>query len=222
MNWRLRSALLYLRDGVMIDINFIPKPLRFARSRRRRIRGWTIWIIGAALFLCVPFVFDQYLQTEVARLRRQDAQFQEQVTDQRVRVAAVTIQADQTLLRLNRAQALRSKRAWSALYGLIAERIPDGCWLTSIATDPASPTGGGVRPARSSSRGAKKPVGSAPAIDAPRRLKIAGFASNPSEPHQFVTNLKMNDVFRNVSLETSRSEQALDGWYFRFELLCEW
>lgn len=204
----------------MIDTNLIPKPLQFARFRRRRIKGWTLIILAAGLVLCIPLIFEQYLQAEVSRLRLQDDQMKKRLAGQRVKLATLTVEVDQSLLQLNRAQALRAKRAWSAMYRLIAEHIPDGCWLSSIATDPASPSGVKARPSRSSASGKSDVVPAT--IDAPRALRIEGFASDPGEPHHFIANLKLSGVFTGVSLETSRREQVGAEWFFRFKLLCEW
>ena len=59
-------------------------------------------------------------------------------------------------------------------------------------------------------------------IEVPRKLKIVGYATTPAEPHAFVTALKDSGVFTNVALERLLREPMLDGFYFRFELDCEW
>lgn len=213
----------------MNDTNLIPMPLRIARGRRRRIKAWGISVMAALLLLCIPVVFDQYLRVEASRLAAQNEKLGGILTGLQQQLATLTVDADRSLVQLERAKALRSKRAWSAMFATIARSMPDGCWLISIATDPPSPSGAPRAAGFSPRRGAAvPPTGKMPAphsvttIEAPRRLKIVGYASDPSEPHQFVTNLKNTNVFRDVFLETSRRERVQDAWYFRFDLACEW
>ena len=59
-------------------------------------------------------------------------------------------------------------------------------------------------------------------IDAPRRLKIAGYAPDSARPYLFVENLKRTDAFEAVRLDSSQREPVLDGSYYHFELVCEW
>ena len=178
--------------------------------------------MAALLLLCIPVIFDQYLRVEASRLSAQNEKLAGVLVELRQKLATLTIDAEGSLIQLQRAQALRSKRAWSAMFATIAQNMPDGCWLISIATDPSSPSGGGGRRSRATTTVKKKSEESITKIEAPQRLKIVGYASNASEPHQFVTRLKLAGVFRDVSLETSRREQVQNAWYFRFDLVCEW
>ena len=59
-------------------------------------------------------------------------------------------------------------------------------------------------------------------IEAPRKLRIAGYAPVAAHPYDIVSSLKETDVFASVALERSEREPVLDGSYFRFELVCEW
>lgn len=220
----------------MNDTNLIPVPLRIARSRRRRIKAWSVTVMAALFLLCIPVVFDHYLRVEASRLGTQNEELGGVLTGLRQQLATLTAEADRSLLQLERAKALRSKRAWSAMFATIARSMPDGCWLTSIATDPSSPPGGaGLRPRVTATGKTNRQAGltgsdeSVTKIEGPQRLKIVGYASDASEPYQFVTNLKNTNVFRDVVLETSRRERVQDqqaglasAWYFRFDLACEW
>lgn len=206
----------------MNDINLIPMPLRMARARRRRIKGWSVCVVAAVLILCIPILFDQYRRVEAAQLATRNGKLVQALTGLRQQLAALTVESDRSHLQLQRAEALRSKRAWSAMIATIARSMPGGCWLTSITTDPSSPNGGGRR--RSPRAAVSKTPGSESitTIEAPQRLKIVGYASDASEPHQFVTNIKMTNVFSRVSLQNSRREMKGDASYFRFDLECEW
>jgi len=205
----------------MNDTNFIPMRLRITRGRRRRVKAWGVSVTAALILLCIPVVFDQYLRVEASRLETQHERLGGVLTGLRQQLATLTVDGDRTLVQLERAKALRSKRAWSAMFATIARSMPDGCWLISIATDPSSPSGGGQRP-RAAATSRTKSDESVTKIEAPQRLKIVGYASDASEPHQFVTNLKKTNVFRDVILETSRRERVQDEWFSRFDLACEW
>ncbi len=208
----------------MAGMNLIPRPLQLARARSRRIKAWALPIAAAATVLVVPIVIDKYKSVEAARLFAENTQLQRQIAGQRAELTAVTAEANQALVQLQRAEALRSKRAWSAVLALVARRMPAGCWLTSIATDPAAPGQAGARPATRRTRTLEREheSGSSVTIDAPRKLRITGYATDAAEPHQFVTRLKQTAVFADVGLESSHREPVLGGSYFRFELTCEW
>lgn len=205
-------------------MNLIPKQLQLSRARSRRIKAWALPIAAAAMVLVVPVVIDKYRSVEAGRLRAENIQLQRQITGQRAELTDVTAQAHQALVQLQRAEALRSKRAWSAVLALVARRIPPGCWLTSIASDPAAPGQAGARSPTRRSRILEREQESVSSvtIDAPRKLRITGYATDAAEPHQFVTRLKQTAVFAYVGLEASHREPVLGGSYFRFELTCEW
>ena len=59
-------------------------------------------------------------------------------------------------------------------------------------------------------------------IDAPRRLRLAGFALNATDPLVFVTRLKDADIFRDVFLERSADDSRDDVPRYRFDVVCEW
>ncbi len=206
----------------MNRLNLIPEPMQLVRMRHRLAKRWSVCVLVAAFVLVVPLLVDQYRKVEAARLRIESAALRTQLASHRATLATLTTQADQSRVHLQRAEALRSKRTWSSLFALVADRLPEGCWLTSLATDPVTPQGGGTRtPARHAAKPdqeSETPI----TIEAPRRLKMTGYATEPAEPYQFVTNLKQAAVFRDVNLQTSRREQVLEGSYFRFELSCEW
>ena len=59
-------------------------------------------------------------------------------------------------------------------------------------------------------------------IDAPRKLRLIGYALNDAQPMEFVTRLKDAQVFQRVTLERSLLETSEEAQRFRFELVCEW
>ena len=206
----------------MVGIDLIPQSARFARARRRHIKAWALALAAAAALLVVPAIIAWSQQSDIARLRRRNDELQSGLAVARGKLRTVTATAKATLTRLERAKALRSKRAWSSILAEIDKRMTPGSWLTSIATDPKSPS---TRAGNSRSRGTRgkdQESKTSVAIEAPRKLRIAGYTTLAGEPHQLVRNLKSSGIFTAVTLVDSRREPALDASYYRFEVVCEW
>ena len=207
----------------MISINLIPRDVRRRQTQRRRLWRWASLAMVGLLLLGASAGFDFARRGTVDQLRATDESLQVKVTRARADLQTITAELMSARNNLEHATALRTKRAWSGMIALIARTMPENCWLTSIATDPDKPTAG-----RRNSR--KKPAKKKPAgkeqevvvIDAPRRLKITGYAREASEPNEFVDRLNHSGAFRLVELERSQREPILDGSYYRFQLYCEW
>lgn len=207
----------------MVGVNLIPENVRLAQERRRRLKGWGIAILLAVAILALPLTIDWVQRVQAAELRTQQGQLQTELATTRTELRALASQANEALMQLERAHALRSKRAWSAMFALIEKGMPEDAWLVSMATDPATPPSGGGHKAEVRDRGtATDEQPAIVVIEAPRKLRMAGFAIDAAQPHEFVSNLKESKVFTNVILELLRREPALNGSYFRFELICEW
>ena len=211
------------RKIIMVGVNLIPENVQLAQTRYRRLKGWGIAILLAVAILALPLTIDWVQRVQAAELRTQHDRLQTELATIRTELRALTFQANEALMQLEHAQALRSKRAWSAMFALIEKSMPEGTWLISIATDPATPPpGGGHNTAVRDRDTATDKQPAIVVIEAPRRLRVAGYAIDAAQPHEFVTNLKDSKVFTNVTLGLLRSEPVLDGSYFRFELACEW
>lgn len=213
----------------MVGVNLIPQDLQIAQAVRRHLKGWTVAVVGAAALVSAPLAMGWYLRAEASELRVRNDQLQGQLVQSRNDLKVITLQANQAASRLERATALRSKRPWSRLLVMIGNYMPAGCWLTSIGTDPVTPPAGGARRSRVprlAGGDPRRPKSSARrstlVIEAPRKLRITGYATEAAEPLEFVTALKGSGVFGNVTLEHMRREPVLDDFYYRFELLCEW
>jgi len=211
----------------MSGVNLIPQTVQTAQARRRRLKRWGVSVVASLALLAAPIVTDWVRRAAADDLRRQNDAARTRATALRAELRTLTSEAEQARVHLERATALRSKRAWSSIFSMIADRMPAGCWLTSVATDPSTPTASAAPHTVSALRlsgvpairpGAETTV----VIDAPRRLMISGFATEVVEPHQFVTSLKETGIFSSVVLERTNREPVLDGWYFRFQLVCEW
>jgi len=226
----------------VVAINLIPEAIQSAQARRRHAARWGVLIAIAALAWSVSWVAHWNQHTRVDELTAINDQLQADLLAARTELKTLSAQADELLLRTERARTLREKRCWSSMLALIASCLPRECWLTSLATDPASPAGGPgpsqVRKPPAPSAGGSPP--SPPAADrpergpsspqksvalqfeAPRKLRILGNAGDPVQPLAFVARLKEARVFRDVVLEQTHRAGDERESLFKFEVLCEW
>lgn len=206
----------------MTDINLIPEAMLLAQTRRRHLTRWVVSVMVSTAVVVVTLGWEWLQRTEVGDLHAQNAQLQVNLEKARAELRAVADKANRVHLQSERAKALRAKRAWSGMIGLVGRCLPEPCWLTSIATDPAQPTGGATR--SSSRKGRKQPdEPQGPiTIDAPRKLLLQGYAPEVAQPHALVSALKETRVFSDVRLIRAEGEPIRDGSYYRFELVCEW
>ncbi|MEK6797338.1 MAG: hypothetical protein AABZ12_00065 [Planctomycetota bacterium] len=215
-----------------VRVNLIAPDLLAAQSRRRRIRCWTWVVVPACAVYAALWVAQAFAGSDLEQLRLELQSRSRQLHALRAEVVDLDSRSSAVADQLRRAAALQEKRRWSAVLGLLSETMPHGCWLASVATDPAvpgaAPSGGvsAASPAASPSTTAGQPPGATSpkpmVIDAPRRLRVIGFAADPEAPLAFVGNLKATQVFRDVSLERSLREPSEDAQRFRFDILCEW
>ncbi len=209
----------------MVGVNLIPVDVQNTQRWRRHFSVWLALVLSAAALLVVPVVIGWVRQSEANRLEARNDELQSLLARRRAQVRFIEEQTEDVSLRLERANALKSKRAWSGVFASIEERMPKGCWLTSCATDPSAPAASGSpgRPRAAKKTGdSPEPDRKAIMLEAPRKLTLTGYATESAEPYQFVYNLKSAGLFSEVAMRTSRLEPALRGSYFRFELVCEW
>ncbi len=206
----------------MVMVNLIPENVQLAQARRFRLKRWGMSIALAVGIASVPTGVDWYRQAKASELHSHLDQLRAQLVTIRADGMKLATGADQAGMQLERADALRSKRAWSAVFETVDRCMPDTCWLTSVATNPAAPAAGGRRSGATSRNTDTTEESATVVIEAPRELKITGKCPTDAEPNQFVTNLKETTVFDNVKLGKNHSKAVLDGIYFEFELTCEW
>jgi Tfp pilus assembly protein PilN len=206
----------------MVSVNLIPSNVRLAQACRYRVKRWGVSIVAGLAVLAVPASIDWLQHARAAELHQERDRLNLEVAAVKTELRTLTAQVQEASVQLERANALRSKRAWSAMLATIEHCMPRGCWVTSIATDPAvpGPAASSAPPARraDSTSERSQPV----VIDAPRRLKITGYAADIAEPQEFIASLKDTGAFSRVLLGRTDREPVLDGTYFRFELSCEW
>lgn len=204
----------------MAGVNLIPQDVRLAHTQRRRLRGWCGLAVGALGVFALTLMFDHERRAEAAQWVVEHNRLQDELAEARGTLRAETGEANRALRQLERAGALRTKRAWSAVLNLLGRCMPPTCWLRSVATDPAAPPPGSSahNPEPQASTGDASTL----FIEAPRKLRIIGYALDSAHPHTFVINLKETGVFAKVRLERTLRTPVAGGEYFQFELLCEW
>lgn len=205
----------------MAGVNLIPESVWLAQARRRHVRHWALWITLAACAVAVLSGIEWFHEATAAELRARNDTLQSELETVRGELVSLTSEAHRVHLQIERAKALRSKRAWSGMLAMIASCMSPGAWLTSIATDPPTPPEGGARSKRQGSNETDESH-AVVVIEAPRRLRISGYALEDAHPDEMVVRLKNAEVFTRVVSGGRHREPMLDGSYFRFELVCEW
>jgi len=199
--------------------NLVPESIRLRQRRRARIRMWGMVLTAATAALAIPVGWDWSRQAKAERLLEQSVKLNRTRSLMRVEWDSIKTEVQATQAQIERADALRSKRAWSAMLALIAREVPPNVWLTSVATDPAQPPKHAVRPA---STATAEQIAASITIDGPGTINIQGFAPHAEDPIILVSNLKSSGAFHTVVLRRSSLEPVNDGFYFRFDVVCEW
>jgi Tfp pilus assembly protein PilN len=215
---------------MMVRINLIPRSIQIAQAYRRRVKQWAVAMAVAVVTCAVPAVGHWRQHGHIDELRLSSDRLQADLAAARAELRAVSSQANDLVLRSERAKALRGKRSWSSMLALIANCLPPECWLTSLATDPPVPSAAPpVRKAPAAPLAAVAPGAAAQAepppvvtIDAPRKMRIHGHSGDATQPLAFVARLKESHVFRDVSLERAHRAGEDPAAPFKFEVLCEW
>lgn len=204
----------------MVRLNLLPPDVQVEAARHRHLRRWTVSTFFVFLGFLISLSVEWTRQAQADDLEHQSHQLRVSLGTVTADLEAVSTEATRVLQQIERAEALRAKRSWSGMIGLIDTCLPSGSWLVTVATDPeraaAQPAAG---PAVADPK-AGEPV--AVTIDSPRRLRIFGYATDASEPLQFVSAMKDQGIFSSVTLINSQMEPVFDGQYYRFEVICEW
>jgi hypothetical protein len=78
--------------------------------------------LASASLLAVPLAMDWYEGVRAAELAVENERLQQRLTATRLELREQTTNANKLLQRLNRAKALRAKRAWSGMIGVVGAR----------------------------------------------------------------------------------------------------
>ena len=182
-------------------------------------------LVVAVGLLCVPLCMDWFRQARVEMLHAERQRLQGELEQLRAEQRSLGDQAVRVQSQLERARALRSKREWSALFGLVAESLPEEAWLVAVSTDPPVPARGQTRAGTGES-----PVGAeaGPAaaqiitIEAPRKLRLTGYAAEYGQLYEFMGELKQSGAFTEVVQVRAGIQPVLTDSAVAFEVLCTW
>lgn len=204
-----------------MHINLVPESIRRRQRRRARIRTWGVVLTAATAALALPVGWDWSGEAKAERLLKRDTKLNNARSVLRVEWESIKTEVQKTQAQIERADALRAKRAWSAMLFLIAREVPPNAWLTSVATDPTQPPKHTAN-LRATAIPATGQDAASITIDAPGKIDIQGFALRAEDPITLVSNLKASGAFHTVVLKRSFLEPVDDGSYFRFDIVCEW
>jgi len=205
----------------MIAVNLLPDAVRSRIARRRCLRAWGISLAVSLFALVLASVSAGIKRVEAGSLNEESLRLSGELSQVRAELRQVAAETTTARLQLDRANALRAKRAWSGVFAMLSELMPEGSWLTSLATDPPIPLLSAPRTEVNQTSGDGKPQRSI-TIDSPRKLRIGGYTRGSGDPHEFVARIKNTNVFQKVLLEKSEHEVVEGEPHFRFELVCEW
>lgn len=202
-------------------LNLIPEAAQVSAARRHRLVKWAAAASCSMLAVFIPLTMDVLQRADLRRLQNRNSRLQSELDQARGALRSITGELAQVRLQSQRAEVIRKKRAWSGLLALFADALPARCWITSLATDP--PAGANTAQAQPPT-GVPKPSDKPPltTVEAPRKLRLSGYAADASLPHVFVKTLKETSVFAQVNLQKSIRETTGDGACFRFDVECEW
>ncbi len=207
--------------------NLIPLPVQRAQARRRALRRWSAGLCLCAVAVGMALGVGHRQQGRIGALSKRLEQLRANVTHVRAELQQTTAEVVEIKSRLDRARAIRRKRAWTGLLETVASVLPATCWLSSFATVPERPNARAVRveprrPAVGAAAPEKVQQAKTVTLDAPRELKLSGFALDAAEPQRIVARLKKTGLFRQVTLEDVERGRGRMEDVFRFSVRCTW
>lgn len=205
----------------MTGVNLIPCDILAAHLRRRRIRLWIGVGAAVAAVASMPAIWQISRRARQAELSDRKAALTTEVAGLRADVTRVNQALADLNERIERADALRSKRPWAGLLALTAECMPQEVWLTGLTTDSAS--GRSTKKRRTTDK-AKSEKGEPEIVvlEGASRLTIDGFALEHQHVYDFMARLKGSNAFSSVQMVKGDKEPVLWSEAVRFRLICSW
>ncbi len=204
----------------MIGVNLIPPAILEAHRRARRIRLWIVAVALTAGAAALPVLWQVRQHARVAELTTLKQARAAETAAVRAELSAAAQSLADLNDRIERADALRTKRSWAGLLSLLAQCLPQEVWLTSVATDAPPPAAAGRRtsPTPSGKQDQPKVV----VLDGAGRATLAGYAVGHEQLYDFMARLKAAQAFDRIDLVKADKEEVLWSRAVRFELVCTW
>jgi len=207
----------------MTGVNLIAESELMARRRRRRVRTWSVALLIVAAVGSLPVAVEFTRHHQVQSLRGQRQRVQNDIEKSRAELNQTALAIRELRAQAARADALRTKRSWAGLLTTISGRLPQEMWLSSVATDPASPRNSGpYRPTSRKPNGEEDAEPAVVTLEAPRQLSVEGYALDYRNLYEFMSGLNETEVFKAVTLTRSNDEPVLNTSAVRFQILCRW
>ncbi len=195
----------------MPSINLIPPEMLNHRRRARRGRRWLLGIGVAYTLALVPWLREEQAKAHLAESQAVMGALDLSLAE--MRGAARDSQGRLVSLESEwqRAQQLRAKRTWSSVMDLVIKALPADVWLETVSTDPAVPQ----------PTAANKTEGLI-GRDGPRRLVLAGYATQIEALFAFERALRTVDEFKIIHLAAVQEATVNGVQVTRFTAECAW
>ena len=182
-------------------------------------------IVVMSVLSAVPLLYQLRQHARVVSLREQKEQQQAELASVRTELAELAQSLNDLGRRISRADALRTKRPWADLLGLIVDCMPQEVWLTSVGTDPLENAAPASRRTNQATKGDPKqqaPADEIVVMAGPSRLDVTGYAVEHEHLYDFMARLKASGAFDSVELVKAGTEPVLHSRAVRFVLTCTW
>lgn len=208
----------------MTGVNLMPAARVLMRRRRRRIRRWAMVIAAGGVLGAIPMALELSRHQQVQSLKGERDRTAAKIEQVRGNLNTLGIDARQLESEIARAEALRTKRSWARLIGVIAGALPEEVWLTSIATDPPTARRGTLDKRTKADRPAsdQRVEPTAVVLEAPQSITIDGYAIEQKHIWEFVSRLSAAGALGSVRLQKSMVEPLMESTAVHFEIVCDW
>ncbi|MGB0714656.1 MAG: PilN domain-containing protein [Phycisphaerae bacterium] len=206
----------------MISINLIPKDILVARSRHRRAMRWLSACGLAVTMLTVVAGVDWLNRSQLYKLSNRRDALRDKLVEVRKNLDNLTAVGDELKLQIERASALHAKRPWSGMLMMTASHLGDAMWLTRFATIPEVPQRRSRRARDEVEDKEEEGKEETVQIDAPRKLRLEGFALEAGDATLLVAALQKEQIFNEVKLVQTQRHEERESVRFKFEIICSW
>ena len=204
----------------MIRLNLLPQSRRAMLDRRRHRRFWTMAVACSLALGGLPGLVVLAREAQVRDMVEEFATLSERLDANNQQLKALDEGNHKLEEEIAAARALKAKRSWSALFGLVIENMPETIWLDMIQTEPPPPLTNpdevlAIKPPAGATAGRVT-------IDSPRRLVLMGFSSDYPAHLAYEQRLRESGFFSNVKSGNVKQVGDDTQRVYRCSIICEW